>query len=286
MVHKPSKYVNDKDEKLKARYPSKFIKQDSLKKFILEKSIPIVGERSHKTEYEYDNSKKPVVTVFFEIDHDKNPKGVTYVTNRLKKLAKEYGGKIIFSIASLSGYSYKLENYGLKSDSKKDIIVGLKNNVLHYKMTEKFSVENIKTFIEDFKADKLVGKEKEEYKPPKEDNGDEDDETSLVQTLTNDNADEILKSGKDIMVEFYAPWCGHCKSLKPEYKRLADMFKDDSSVTIAAMDATANTVPKEFDVKGYPTLYFLSSKGKKPVPYNGDREADEMAKFIKDNKGK
>lgn len=52
------------------------------------------------------------------------------------------------------------------------------------------------------------------------------------------------------------------------------------------MDATANTVPKEFDVKGYPTLYFLSSKSKKPVPYNGEREADEMAKFIKENKGK
>ena len=67
MVHKPSKYVNDKDEKLKARYPSKFIKQDSLKKFILEKSIPIVGERSHKTEYEYDNSKKPV-----ELSHTRN----------------------------------------------------------------------------------------------------------------------------------------------------------------------------------------------------------------------
>lgn len=52
------------------------------------------------------------------------------------------------------------------------------------------------------------------------------------------------------------------------------------------MDATANKVPKEFDVKGYPTLFFISSKSKKPVPYNGDREAEEMAQFINDNKGK
>lgn len=203
VVHKPSKYVNEKDEKLKARYPSKNIKKDSLMKFILDKSIPIVGERTHKTDYEYDNSKKPVVTVFFEIDHEKNPKGVTYVTNRLKKLAKEYSGKVIFAIANLSGYSYKLETYGLKSESKKDIIVGLKNEVLHYKMTEKFSVENIKAFIEDFKAGKLVGKEKEEYKPPKEDNGDDDDESSHVKKVTNDNADEILKSGKDILIGNY-----------------------------------------------------------------------------------
>lgn len=284
-VHKPSKYLQEQDEKSKARYTSKKIASASLKKFILDKSIPLVGERSYKTEYEYDQSKKPVITVFFEIDHEKNPKGVTYVTNRLKKLAKEYNGKVIFCIASLSAYSYKLENYGLKSDSKKDIKVGLKNDVLHYKMDGKFSIENIKTFIENFKAGKLVGKEKEEPKPPKNED-DEDDENSYVTKLTNDNANEVLKSGKDIMVEFYAPWCGHCKALKPEYNKLAATFKDDDSVTIAAMDATANSVPKEFDVKGYPTLYFISSKSKKAIPYNGDREADQMAQFIKDNKGK
>ena len=253
-VHKPSKYLQEKEEKSKARYTSKKVVSTSLKKFILDKSIPLVGERSYKTEYEYDQSKKPVITVFFEIDHEKNPKGITYVTNRLKKLAKEFNGKIIFCIASLSAYNYKLENYGLKSDSKKDIKVGLKNDVLHYKMDEKFSVDNIKTFIENFKAGKVVGKEKEAPKPPKDDEDDDNDESNVTK-LTNDNANEVLKSGKDIMVEFYAPWCGHCKALKPEYKKLADTFKDDDSVTIAAMDATANSIPKEFDVKGYPTIY-------------------------------
>ena len=284
-VHKPSKYLQEKDEKPKSRYTAKKISSASLKKFIIDKSIPLVGEKSYKTEYEYDTIKKPVITVFFEIDHEKNPKGITYVTNRLRKLAKEFSGKFIFNIASLSAYSYKLENYGLKSNSKKDVVVGLKNDLLYYKMDAKFSIENIKTFIENFKAGAVVGKAKEEYQPPKEDD-EEDDENSNVTTLTNDNADAVLKSGKDIMVEFYAPWCGHCKALKPEYKKLAESFKDDADVVIAAMDATAHTVPKEFDVKGYPSIYFMSSKGKKPVSYNGDREADAMAQYIKDNKGK
>lgn len=51
------------------------------------------------------------------------------------------------------------------------------------------------------------------------------------------------------MIEFYAPWCGHCRSLKPEYKKVAEYFEKDESITIAAFDATAGTVPQHFDVQ-------------------------------------
>jgi len=49
-----------------------------------------------------------------------------------------------------------------------------------------------------------------------------------------------MDSTKDVLVEYYAPWCGHCKSLAPIYEELAQSLKSNPNVLIAKMDATAN----------------------------------------------
>ena len=71
------------------------------------------------------------------------------------------------------------------------------------------------------------------------------------------------------------------------FASLAKKLSHIDTVSIAAMDATANKVPSEFDVKGYPTLYFLKANDKKkPISYEGGREEGEMLKFIQDNASK
>jgi len=106
-----------------------------------------------------------------------------------------------------------------------------------------------------------------------------------VRVLVGKNFEEVaLDEEKDVLVEFYAPWCGHCKSLAPKYEALAEEFKDVSSVIIAKVDATENEVDiKGVNVKGFPTLYFFPAKGGAAKLFDGGREQEDMSKYIIEN---
>ena len=75
------------------------------------------------------------------------------------------------------------------------------------------------------------------------------------------------------MVEFYAPWCGHCKQLAPEWEEAAKKLK--GSVKLGAVDATVhNSLAQEYGIKGFPTIkLFSAGKKKKAKDYQGPREA-------------
>lgn len=90
--------------------------------------------------------------------------------------------------------------------------------------------------------------------------------------------DVVTNSDKDVLIEFYAPWCGHCKKLAPVFDELGEKMKDEN-VAIVKMDATANDVPPDFEVRGFPTLFWIP-KGKKAVKYEGGREVDDFVKYI------
>eukprot|EP00191_Tetraselmis_sp_GSL018_P014910 CAMPEP_0177580290 /NCGR_PEP_ID=MMETSP0419_2-20121207/1475_1 /TAXON_ID=582737 /ORGANISM="Tetraselmis sp., Strain GSL018" /LENGTH=238 /DNA_ID=CAMNT_0019069135 /DNA_START=286 /DNA_END=1002 /DNA_ORIENTATION=- len=102
-----------------------------------------------------------------------------------------------------------------------------------------------------------------------------------VRVVVAKNFDEVVFSGNDVLIEFYAPWCGHCKSLAPTYSKVAAKYKKNDKVEVAKMDATANDVPSsKFDVKGFPTIYFVKG-GKDVIPYEGARSEDAFHDFIK-----
>ncbi|THG14254.1 hypothetical protein TEA_018133 [Camellia sinensis var. sinensis] len=98
--------------------------------------------------------------------------------------------------------------------------------------------------------------------------------------------DNVFNSGESVPLEFYAPWCGHCKNLAPILDEVGVSLESDADVVIAKIDATANDVPIDiFDVKGYPTLYFRSAGGNL-LQYNGELTKEDTIDFIQKNRDK
>nr|XP_016789353.1 protein disulfide-isomerase TMX3 isoform X3 [Pan troglodytes] len=97
-----------------------------------------------------------------------------------------------------------------------------------------------------------------------------------------EDLDESFKENRndDIwLVDFYAPWCGHCKKLEPIWNEVGlEMKSIGSPVKVGKMDATSySSIASEFGVRGYPTIKLL--KGDLAYNYRGPRTKDDIIEF-------
>merc|ERR1711879_9773 len=104
-----------------------------------------------------------------------------------------------------------------------------------------------------------------------------------VYTLVGSTFDEVVKNpAKDVLVEFYAPWCGHCKKLEPVYREVAKRLEGVGSIVIAKIDATSNDVAG-VDVEGFPTIKLWRADNKAdPLDYDGDRDVDSFLAWLEE----
>jgi protein disulfide-isomerase-like protein len=113
---------------------------------------------------------------------------------------------------------------------------------------------------------------------PEVEGGQTADGVGVVQVLTADNF-TLATNGEKWFVKFYAPWCGHCKSLAPTWEKAASELK--GKVNIAKVDCTTDGfVCQLFGVRGYPTLKFFKGDGL-VRDYTGVREVSDFADFAK-----
>merc|ERR1712059_128221 len=107
----------------------------------------------------------------------------------------------------------------------------------------------------------------------------EDWDKEGVKVLVSSNFDSVtMQEDKYVMVEFYAPWCGHCKKLAPIWDELGEHFKDNENIVIAKIDMTANEL-ETVKVRGFPTIKFFKADNT-VVDYAGGRNLEDFVKFL------
>jgi protein disulfide-isomerase/protein disulfide-isomerase A1 len=146
-------------------------------------------------------------------------------------------------------------------------------------MTEK----SISQFIEDVDAGRVEPKLKSEPVPA---SNDEPVRVVVGSTLKSD----VFTSDKDVMLEVYAPWCGHCKKLEPEYVKLAKKIKKEELtdlLMVAKIDGTTNDSPVDsIEWSGFPSIFFVKAGSNEPLTYDGERTAKGLWKYIKKHASK
>jgi len=142
-----------------------------------------------------------------------------------------------------------------------------------------FTEENLQAFLEDFTNDKLSPHLKSEEIPS-------DWDANPVKVLVGKNHDQVaFDPTKHVFVEYYAPWCGHCKTLVPIWEKLAQALVNHKQIVIAKMDATANEA-KDVRIQSYPTIKFYpATEGKQIIDYEKQRSFDDFVQFLEEKTG-
>nr|AFK34272.1 unknown [Medicago truncatula] len=258
---------------------SKDFNVEALEKFIEESSIPIV------TVFNNEPSNHPFVVKFFNTPNAKamlfinfTAEGAESFKSKYHEIAEQYKQQgVSFLVGDVESSQGAFQYFGLKEDQVPLIIIQHNDGKKFFKPN--LELDQLPTWLKAYKDGKVEPFVKSEPIP---ETNNEPVKVVVGQTLE----DIVFKSGKNVLIEFYAPWCGHCKQLAPILDEVAVSFQSDADVVIAKLDATANGIPTDtFEVQGYPTLYFRSASGKLSQ-YDGGRTKEDIIEFIEKNKDK
>ncbi|CAF2084821.1 BnaA06g15500D [Brassica napus] len=250
---------------------------EALEKFVKESSIPLI------TVFDSDPNNHPYVLKFFEIPNTKalfflnfNGEGAESLKSKYREVAASNKGHgLSFLLGDAKNSEEALQHYGVEQRQLPLIILQTVDDKKYLKTN--VEVDQIESWINDFKDGKASPYKKSQPIPS--------ENNEPVKVVVAESLDEmVFSSGKNVLLEFYAPWCGHCQNLVPILDEVAVSYQSDPSVVIAKFDATANDFPHDtFDVKGFPTIYLRSANGN-VVLYKGDRTKEDIISFIDKNK--
>ncbi|KAM9906639.1 hypothetical protein OXX69_006718 [Metschnikowia pulcherrima] len=270
-------------------FDSENLTQESFAEWVSNASVPDFGDINRDTYMVYMGSTLPLGYYFYNTAEER-----AAVEEFFAKKGKELRGKISFVGLDATQFGRHAEILNMDPEIVPLFAIQDNSNGRKYGVNQTEhpspSTETIEAFIDQFLAGEAEAIVKSEPLPTPEDEDYDENVTKLVAH----NYDGVLADeSKNIIVEYFAPWCGHCKKLAPVWTELGAHYKDaDESVVVAKVDHTLNDVDVPHNIEGYPTIILYPAHGAKDpktglrlgVVYDKGRDLESFKEFIESTK--
>jgi protein disulfide-isomerase A1 len=241
---------------------------EEIEKFVKVNAVPLMDDIGPDNYQSYADSGLPLAYLFVENDEQRKEYGPI-----VESVAKDFKGVVSFVYIDAIKFGGHAGNMNLKQVWPAFAIEHQKKK-FPFDQSQTITGDVIKAFVENFLNGGLAPATKSEEIPESQD--------GPVTIVVNKQYKEIVEAPKDVLIEFYAPWCGHCKKLAPIYDELGAKLKPFSDkIVIAKMDATANDLPADatYEVKGFPTIKLVKADNS-VMDFNGDRTVESFVQFL------
>ncbi|KAM6971873.1 protein disulfide-isomerase A2 [Aplochiton taeniatus] len=251
--------------------------KESLTSFIQSNSMELVIPFNEQNADKIFGSKVKTHSILFM---NSTVESHTAQLDDYRTVAKEFKGKVLFILIDVTqpSITHVLKYFGLAESDCPAV------RLINTESVKKFALEGSEITASTLRAfcqGVLDGTTKPHLLS---EDIPEDWDKNPVTVLVGKNFESVaLDKTKNVFVEFYAPWCGHCKELAPVWEQLAEKYSDRDDIIIAKMDSTANEV-ESVSVQGFPTLKYYPAGDKEVVDYTGKRDLETLSKFL-DNGG-
>jgi len=248
--------------------------EEAITTFVTSNSLPLVVDFNQDTAQKiFSGDVKSHLLLFVSATAEDYPEKLAIA----KGIATDHKGEMLFVTINTDEEDHKriMEFFGLdESELPSMRIIKLEEDMSKFKPdSTELSDANIRKFVTAYLAGEIKPHLMSEEVP-------EDWDKEPVKVLVGKNFEEVAKDvTKDVIVEFYAPWCGHCKQLTPTWEKLGEKYADHPSIVVAKMDSTANEI-EDVKVQGFPTIKLFQKETNKVIDYNGERTLDGLVKFL------
>jgi len=251
------------------------LNEDELKRFVHANQLALISEFNQETAQKIFGGDIKVHNLLFA---SKTSQEFEKIMGQFRGSAAQFRGKVIFVLidTDVDENERVMEFFGLKKEDAPTVrLISLGQDMTKYKpASSEITSDVITQFVQDFFDRKLKPHLLSQEVPA-------DWNAQPVKVLVGKNFNEVARDRtKTVLVEFYAPWCGHCKQLAPIFDQLGEQFKDSTEFVVAKMDSTVNEL-EDIKIQSFPTLKLFPKDSDEVVDYNGERTLEAMSSFLK-----